>query len=141
MSDEVRSWMIGASFDGSKTTTDDLTIRLNEWAVGAGYAFNLVAFRRFLFHLSALPTVTVYSHDYTKTTTVTDDGVKHTERHNMEYHFPSAIITSRAAAVYSWRNKFTGATAVYNYSVAGDEDHLQLKRNKWRVRMFFGFRF
>ena len=135
------SWMIGASFDGSKTTTEDLTIRLNEWAVGAGYAFNLVAFRRFLFHLSALPTVTVYSHDYTKTTTVTDDGVKHTERHNMEYHFPSAIITSRAAAVYSWRNKFAGATAVYNYSVAGDEDHLQLKRNKWRVRMFFGFRF
>lgn len=135
------SWMIGASFDGSKTTTEGLTIRLNEWAVGAGYAFNLVAFRSFLFHLSALPTVTVYSHDYTKSTTVTDDGVKHTERHNMEYHFPSAIITSRAAAVYSWRNKFVGATAVYNYSVAGDEDHLQLKRNKWRVRMFFGFRF
>ena len=68
-------------------------------------------------------------------------GVENTERHNMEYHFPSAIITSRAAAVYSWRNKFAGATAVYNYSVAGDEDHLQLKRNKWRVRMFFGFRF
>ena len=22
-----------------------------------------------------------------------------------------------------------------------DEDHLQVKRNKWRVRMFFGFRF
>ena len=41
----------------------------------------------------------------------------------------------------SWRNKFAGATAVYNFSVAGDEDHLQVKRNKWRVRMFFGFRF
>lgn len=62
-------------------------------------------------------------------------------RHDMKYHFPSAIITGRAAAVYSWRNKFAGATAVYNYSVAGDEDHLQVRRNKWRVRMFFGFRF
>lgn len=59
----------------------------------------------------------------------------------MEYHFPSVIITGRAAVVYSWRNKFAGATAIYNYSVAGDDAHLQLHRNKWRVRMFFGFRF
>ena len=40
-----------------------------------------------------------------------------------------------------FRNKFAGATAIYNYSVAGDDAHLQLHRNKWRVRMFFGFRF
>lgn len=139
------SWMIGASFDGSKTELNDMTIRLNEFAVGAGYAYNLVAFSHWLFHFSALPTVTVYSHDYTKTKTTVDKGngqtATNTIRHDMKYHFPSAIITGRAAAVYSWRNKFAGATAVYNYSVAGDEDHLQVRRNKWRVRMFFGFRF
>ena len=55
--------------------------------------------------------------------------------------YPSAIITSRGAAIYSWRNKFVVATAVYNFSVAGDDDHLRVRRNKWRVRMFFGFRF
>lgn len=139
------SWMIGASFNGSKTELNDMTIRLNEFAVGAGYAYNLVAFSHWLFHLSALPTVTVYSHDYTKTKTTADEGndqtASNTVRHDMKYHFPSAIITGRAAAVYSWRNKFAGATAVYNYSVAGDEDHLKVRRNKWRVRMFFGFRF
>ena len=139
------SWMIGASFDGSKTELNDMTIRLNEFAVGAGYAYNLVAFSHWLFHLSALPTVTVYSHDYTKTKTTVNEGngqtATNTIRHDMKYHFPSAIITGRAAAVYSWRNKFAGATAVYNYSVAGDEDHLNVIRNKWRVRMFFGFRF
>lgn len=139
------SWMIGASFDGSKTELNDMTIRLNEFAVGAGYAYNLVIARHWLCHLSALPTVTVYSHDYTKTKTTADEGNDQTStntiRHDMEYHFPSAIITGRAAAVYSWRNKFAGATAVYNYSVAGNEDHLQVRRNKWRVRMFFGFRF
>lgn len=139
------SWMIGASFDGSKTELNDMTIRLNEFAVGAGYAYNLVAFSHWLFHFSALPTVTVYSHDYTKTKTTVDKGngqtATNTIRHDMKYHFPSAIITGRAAAVYSWRNKFAGATAVYNYSVAGDEDHLKVRRNKWRVRMFFGFRF
>lgn len=139
------SWMIGASFDGSKTELNDMTIRLNEFAVGAGYAYNLVIARHWLCHLSALPTVTIYSHDYTKTLTSADEdnapSATSTVRHDMKYHFPSAIITGRAAAVYSWRNKFAGATAVYNYSVAGDEDHLKVRRNKWRVRMFFGFRF
>ena len=52
------SWMIGASFDGSKTEMKDMTIRLNEFAVGGGYAYNLVVHRHWLFHLSALPTVT-----------------------------------------------------------------------------------
>ena len=28
-----------------------------------------------------------------------------------------------------------------SYSVAGDDHHLQVMRNKWRVRAFFGFRF
>lgn len=139
------SWMIGASFDGSKTELNDMTIRLNEFAVGAGYAYNLVIARHWLCHLSALPTMTIYSHDYTKTRTSADEDnaqtATNTIRHDMKYHFPSAIITGRAAAVYSWRNKFAGATAVYNYSVAGDEDHLKVRRNKWRVRMFFGFRF
>lgn len=139
------SWMIGASFDGSKTELSDMTIRLNEFAVGAGYAYNLVIARHWLCHLSALPTMTIYSHDYTKTLTSADEdnapSATSTVRHDMKYHFPSAIITGRGAVVYSWRNKFAGATAVYNYSVAGNEDHLQVRRNKWRVRMFFGFRF
>lgn len=139
------SWMIGASFDGSKTKLNDMTIRLNEFAVGAGYAYNLVIARHWLCHLSALPTMTIYSHDYTKTRTSADEDnaqtATNTIRHDMKYHFPSAIITGRGAVVYSWRNKFAGATAVYNYSVAGDEDHLKVRRNKWRVRMFFGFRF
>ena len=148
------SLMVGASFDGSKTVvgTDvehpslqPITIRLNEFAVGAGYGYNLVAGKHLLFHLSALPTITVYSHDYTEsaTETVDEDGQLETAtvRNRMNYHFPSAIVTGRGAALYSWRNKFAGATAVYNFSVAGDEEHLQLKRNKWRVKMFFGFRF
>ncbi len=146
------SWMVGASFDGSKTTvTTDadhpalrpITIRLNEFAIGGGYGYNLVANRHWLFHLSALPTITVYSHDYTETAAPTDDGNTESSatRSKMKYHFPSAIVTGRGAALYSWRNKFAGATMIYNFSVAGDEDHLQLKRVKWRVKMFFGFRF
>ncbi len=135
------SWMIGASFDGSRTkvsadqehpSLQSMTIRLNEFAIGGGYGYNLVLGKHWLFHLSALPTITVYSHDNVKIADV---------KNNMKYHFPSAIITGRGAALYSWRNKFAGATMVYNYSVAGEEEYLQLERDKWRIRMFFGFRF
>lgn len=144
------SWLVGASFDGSKTevSADEenpslrpITIRLNEVAIGGGYGYNLVAGGHWLFHLSALPTFTVYSHDYTKTLETNDAGETFWERNSMRYHFPSVVVTGRGAALYSWRNKFAGATMVYNFSVAGSEEYLQLKRVKWRVRMFFGFRF
>lgn len=134
------SWMLGASFDGTRTDirtsesadASTLKIRTAEVAIGAGYGYNFVAGHHWLFHLSALPTLTVYSHDYTK-----EEGV----RNSMAYHFPSAVITGRGAALYAWRNKFLGATMVYNYSVAGDEKRLEVQRDKWRVRCFFGFRF
>lgn len=134
------SWMIGASFDGSRTKIDgdetigrkSMKVKVNEFAIGAGYAYNLVAGRRWLFHLSALPTYTVYSHD-----NMTIDG----ERSNMKHVFMSGIITGRGAALYFWRNKFVGGTMVYNFSFAGKEDQLFVARDKWRLRLFFGFRF
>ena len=134
------SWMVGASFDGSRTDvkayddahTEPMKIRLAEFALGGGYGYNLVVGKHWLFHLSGLPTLTVYSHDYTKSDNL---------RNRMKYHFPSAVITGRGAALYSWRNKFLGATMVYNFSVAGEKEYLQVKRNKWRMRLFYGFRF
>lgn len=134
------SWMIGASFDGSRTTIDadesigrkPMKVKVNEFAVGAGYAYNLVVSRRWLFHLSALPTYTVYSHD-----NMTIDG----ERSEMKHVFMSGIVTGRGAALYSWRNKFAGATMVYNFSFAGKKEPLEVLRDKWRLRLFFGFRF
>ncbi len=87
----------------------------------------------------------VYSHYYTKVMTANADEEEQVESSttltNMEYQFLSAIVIGRCAAIYSWRNKFAGSTAVYNFSVADDEEHLQFMRNKWRPRMFFGFRF
>ena len=63
---------------------------------------------------------------------------------NSKYFLLAALglLAAPALAQETYQDtKFAGATAVYNFSVAGDEDHLQVKRNKWRVRMFFGFRF
>ncbi len=133
------SWMVGASADVQQTDIHAseatrwhaVSIRLAELAVGGGYGYNYVPSSRWLFHLSALPTLTVVAHD-----NVTLDG----QRESMKYRFPSVIITGRGAATYSWGNKFLGLAMVYNCSVAGSDDNLCIKRDKWRLRCFVGFR-
>ena len=134
------SWLIGGSFDASHTRinedeivgTQNMEIHITEMAIGGGYGYNWVPATGWLFHLSSLPTFVIFSHDNVK---------RDQEKTDMKYHFPSVIITGRGAINYSWRNKFLGLTMVYNASVTGDEDKLQVKRDKWRLRAFWGFRF
>lgn len=134
------SFMVGASFDGQITDIDanetanqqPINLKLMEIGIGAGYGYNLVAGKRWLFHLSLLPTFDFYIHSRLK-----ENG----ERINLHYRFPSLITTERGAAVYSWRNQFAVAALIYNYSVVGDRDQLQVRRSKWRVRFTYGFRF
>lgn len=134
------SFMVGLSFDGQLTDISkdagiagaDTKLKVVELGIGAGYGYNLVVSRRLLLHLDALPTFNVLAR-----TEITGDG----EKLRLDYQFPSVIITGRGAAVYSWRNKFAGLTMVFNYSTFGKVDHLQLSRDKWRLRAFFGFRF
>lgn len=135
------SFMLGMSMDGQYTDAYDVMtnsgvgnakMRIYALGIGAGYGYNLVAGRHWLFHLSTLPTFDVLLRSYIET----DEG-----KVNLHYRFPSVIIVGRGAAVYSWKNKFFGATMVFNYSSVGDEDRLQIKRTKERLRLFYGFRF
>lgn len=135
------SFMLGMSMDGQYTDAYDVMtnsgvgnakMRIYALGIGAGYGYNLVAGRHWLFHLSTLPTFDVLLRSYIET----DEG-----KVNLHYRFPSVIIVGRGAAVYSWKNKFFGATMVFNYSSVGDEDRLQIKRAKERLRLFYGFRF
>lgn len=135
------SFMLGMSMDGQYTNAYDVMtnsgvgnakMRIYALGIGAGYGYNLVAGRHWLFHLSTLPTFDVLLRSYIET----DEG-----KVNMHYRFPSVIIVGRGAAVYSWKNKFFGATMVFNYSSVGDENRLQIKRAKERLRLFYGFRF
>lgn len=134
------SLMVGASFDGQLTKiaaneaahTQPFDLKLMELGIGVGYGYNLVAGKRWLFHLSVLPTFDIFIRSHT-----TENG----ERINMSYRFPSLITTERGAAVYSWRNQFVVLTMVYNHSVVGDKDRLRVRRDKWRLRLAYGFRF
>lgn len=134
------SFMLGMSFDGQITDVSkdagisdtDTKLKIVELGIGAGYGYNLVAGKHLLFHLDCLPTIDVLA---VSKISQGDEEIK------LHYRFPSVIITGRGSATYSWRNKFLGVMMVYNYSTIGNEEHLQIGRDKWRMRAYFGFRF
>lgn len=85
--------MIGVSLDGQQTDVDgydhkggEARLRILQLGIGVGYGYNLVLGRRWLFHLSALPTLDVL----VKSSIRGIDG-----RVSMPYHFPSVIVTGR----------------------------------------------
>ena len=130
------SFLLAASGQGQhgKVNSDKLTMdfKMTNIALGAGYAYNYVPGRGWLFHLSALPTYIIYSNT---SITVNDTEVP------LKHHFPEGIITTRAAVVKQLRhNKFAGLSAAYNFTSIGYEDNLVVRNQKWFTRVYFGFR-
>lgn len=134
------SVMLGVSFDGQKVDIapdeainyDGVTMRIMDVGIGAGYGYNFVMGKHWLFHISTVPTFDVFVKSHIS------EGER---RLNLSYHFPSVIITARGAAIYSWKQKFTGATMVFTSSSVGSRNKLHVMRDKWRMRVFYGFRF
>ena len=144
------SWLAGISYQGgSIKTTDDLKARnpnapetriyVGHVGIGGGYGYNWVLGRRWLLHLSMLPTFVVYNRN-----NMTVRG----QRKEAEHIRFNMIFNERAAVVYQFSVKgdlkspryFAGATLVMNNSVF-DDDAVVVNQNKWRARSFLGLRF
>jgi len=136
------SWLAGISYQGGsiKTTDDlksrnpnspDVQIRIGHVGIGGGYGYNLVLARKWLLHLSILPTFVVYN--YNKMTLNDQPKQANHIRFNM-------IFNERAAVVYNFSPRyFAGVTLVMNNSVFDDEA-VVINQNKWRARAFIGLR-
>ena len=137
------SWLAGISYQGgSIKTTDNLKARspnapdvriyIGHLGIGGGYGYNWVPSRKWLLHLSLLPTFVVYNRN---NMTVNDERK---EAQHMQFNM---IFNERAAIVYNFSPRyFAGATAVVNNSVFKD-DAVTVNQNKWRARAFIGMRF
>ena len=132
------SWLAGFSFMGGSVSTSDeapadfpdLSIKVRSIGIGGGYGYNL-AYRKWLFHLSLMPTIIVYN--YNK---ITIKG----EKVNEYTHFPDLIVNSRAAIIYNISPRyFIGSTLIVNSSAFGNFDHYT-SQAKWRARAVFGYR-
>ena len=133
------SFLLAASGQGQHGTvsgnlnslSSDMEFKMTNIGIGAGYGYNYVPSKRWLLHISALPTFIVYSNT---SMTFGDNRVP------LHYHFPEAIITGRGSVSYQWKNKFLGMSMVFNFTNIGDMESLAIHNIKWRVRAFFGLR-
>lgn len=136
------SWLAGISYQGGsiKTTDElkmrkpdapDVIIKFGHLGIGCGYGYNLVVAKKWLFHLSALPTIVVYNRNK-----LTINGEEREATH-MRFHM---IFNERAAIIYNFSKRyFAGATLVMNNSVF-DNDAVIINQNKWCVRAIVGMR-
>lgn len=136
------SWLAGISYQGgSIKTTDDLKARnpnapdvriyIGHVGIGGGYGYNWVPSKKWLLHLSILPTVVVYNRN-----NMTVNG----ERKEAQHMRLNMLFNERAAVVYNFSPRyFASLTAVVNNSVFKD-DNITVNQNKWRARASFGMR-
>lgn len=128
------SFLLAVSGQGQRAETKgqyESRLNVTNIGIGGGYGYNWVPWSHWLFHLSSTPTLTVYSN--------TSLNVNN-ERIPLKYHFPEVIITARGAIVRQIGNMFVGVTMVYNFTNIGDKSELAIHNNKWRTRLFLGFR-
>ncbi|MBP5514139.1 MAG: DUF4421 family protein [Bacteroidaceae bacterium] len=110
-----------------------IDLRITNIGIGGGYGFNYVPARRWLLHISALPTFIVYSHT---SLTFNDSKIP------LRYHFPEVIITGRGAIVYQvTKNQYMALSGVYYFTDIGSKKRLRIENEKWRARLTYGFRF
>ena len=131
------SFLIALSGQGQHGKVDiegeSMDFKMTNIGIGAGYGYNFVPAQGWLLHISALPTLSVYSN-----TSITLDETKNP----LHYHFPEIIVTARGAIVKQiGRNKFAGLSMVYHYTTIGHKDTLNVRNSKWLARLYFGFRF
>ena len=129
------SFLLGFSLQGLQAETKNIyesELEVANIGIGAGYGYNWVPNRRWLLHISSLPTFIVSSN-----TSLTNNE----ESIPLDYHFPEVIVTVRGAIIRQIGKMFTGLTMVYNYSNIGYCDHLAVYNMKWRTRLIFGYRF
>lgn len=136
------SWLAGLSYQGGMIETReelkarnpeaaDVCIKAGHLGIGGGYGYNLVLGRKWLLHLSLLPTFVIYNHNRMTVNGESRDADR--VRFNM-------IFNERAAVIYNFSPRwFAGATLVMNNSIF-DDKAVVINQNKWISRAFVGLR-
>ena len=136
------SWLAGLSYQGgsikasdelkeNNTEVRDFSLGIGHIGIGGGYGYNLVLRKKWLLHLSLLPTVVVYNRN---NITVDDEKVK---VGHMRFDM---LFNERAAVVYNFSPRyFAGVNALANNSLFGGK-HVTIHQSKWAAHAFIGMR-
>jgi len=136
------SWLAGISYQGGsiKTTEEmkqknptahEVSINVGHIGIGGGYGYNLVLGKRWLLHLSMLPTFVVYNRNKLEISDVKNGA------HHMRFNM---IFNERAAIVRNFTSRFFGGATLVMTNSLFDDDEVVVNQNKWLARAFFGIR-
>ena len=141
------SWLVGASFLGGNVSIQGVNVwndfipvrnppmkmRLGFLGIGGGYAYNWVVNEHLMFHVSALPTVGIFSFNRLTMSDV---------RQKVPYSFPQFLLTERVSALYEINDQhFLNLALVAHNTLFGGNSDLRMNYRKWRLTLSYGFRF
>lgn len=136
------SWLVGFSYQGGSIKTTDLLkeknpdapetrIYIGHFGIGGGYGYNLVLGKKWLIHLSTLPTFVVYNRN-----NFTVNG----ERKRANHIRFNMLFNERVAVVYNFSPRYFAAVTLTVNNSLFDNDKVTINQNKWRARASFGLR-
>ena len=136
------SWLAGISYQGGiiETSDDlkarnqnapDVSIDIGHIGIGGGYGYNWVLGKKWLIHITMLPTFVVYNRN---------KMMVNGERKEAQHMRFNMIFNERAAIIHNFSSRyFAGATLVMNNSIF-DDKVVVVNQNKWRARALVGIR-
>ena len=128
------SVILGASYATAKMNTGrhDFTIKSQNSGFGVGYGYNFVTKKKFLFHISVIPTIVFMEENEVYTSS---------GKHFMEHNITDICIWGRAAASYNFKRIFVGADYVFYATLLGDSKKVSTRLTRNMTRFFVGFWF
>jgi hypothetical protein len=133
------SWLAGLSFQsGSIKTTSNIPANIPESyfraqhiGIGGGYAYNLVATKRWLLHFSVIPNVIVW-----KGNKIRMNG----EQVHDNMKSPTILVDAKVASVYYLSPRhFMGFNGLIN-GLMKRKSKTEIIEDKWFFRLFYGVR-
>ena len=133
------SLMAGISYQGGSISTtseapDNIpqsSFKAQHIGIGCGYAYNIVAGKKWLIHLSTIPNLMVWSGNKIE---MNGQEIK------TETKFPTVMMNSRLGVVhYFSRRSFLGFGGMLT-SLLKRKGTTDLMESRWMVRMFYGVR-
>jgi len=139
---QVRSagtWLAGLSYRGGHLLTTDkipdimpnFKVRAHHLGVGGGYAYNLVAWKKWLFHVTVMPTIAVLN---LNSMTVNEEKVR---RQNFRLNM---LFNERVSIVYNFSPRYFLCFNAIIQNTLFDDKVLVVNQNKWRARASIGVR-
>ncbi len=123
-------------------------IKIQQFAVGAGYAYNWVPVPRLTLHLSEIPMLLVTMNTVAKMqASDSDDGWNSMQKQGYKDLFGGKTHISfshmfRTSAIYTFSDRLSaGTTLFYNYFRVGKHSSYYVSTEDWSLRFFVAVRF